>query len=68
MDDGVGMDEETAARALLGRQEGNRGSIGLSNIHRRIRLRYGEGYGLQIFSQPGEGTTVRVTLPAQEEG
>ena len=38
-------------------------SIGLYNINRRIKLSYGEDYGVQISSTPGEGTCVRVTLP-----
>jgi two-component system, sensor histidine kinase YesM len=38
-------------------------SIGLKNVQRRIELYYGLGYGLQISSVFGEGTTVRVTLP-----
>jgi len=35
----------------------------LRNIHRRIRLHYGENYGLRIFSAVGEGTVVEVVLP-----
>lgn len=35
----------------------------LRNIHRRIRLYYGEQYGLRIFSTEGEGTVVEVILP-----
>lgn len=35
----------------------------LRNIHRRIRLHYGEQYGLRIFSTAGEGTVVEVILP-----
>ena len=37
--------------------------IGLKNIHRRIRLYYGEHYGLTIKSSPGRGTSVTVRLP-----
>jgi sensor histidine kinase YesM len=39
-------------------------SIGLYNINRRIKLNYGEQYGLEIQSTLGEGTMVRVTFPA----
>lgn len=38
-------------------------SIGLRNVHDRIRHLYGEGYGLSIGSVPGQGTAVSVTLP-----
>lgn len=42
--------------------------IGLSNIHNRLQLKYGEGYGLTITSIPGEGTCVSVLFPAQIRG
>ena len=35
----------------------------LRSIHRRIRLHYGEEYGLRIFSIEGEGTVAEVVLP-----
>ena len=38
-------------------------SIGLSNIHNRLRLLLGEGYGIAIESQLGHGTTVTVRIP-----
>ncbi len=37
--------------------------MGLLNVHNRIRLRFGEEYGLEIESEPDEGTTVRIHLP-----
>lgn len=64
-DNGLGMPEETV-KSLL--KEGNRvrtkgSGVGLINVHNRIRLRFGEPYGLEIESQPDEGTTVRIHLP-----
>lgn len=45
-------------------KEGSRHtSIGLQNIHRRIRLYYGEEYGLHIESQYLEGTSVMIRMP-----
>lgn len=38
-------------------------SIGLSNIHNRLRLLFGEGYGIAIESQLGHGTTVTLRIP-----
>ncbi|WP_170866770.1 sensor histidine kinase [Anaerocolumna jejuensis] len=38
-------------------------SIGLYNISQRIKLFYGEAYGLEIKSHPMEGTCVTLTLP-----
>ena len=31
----------------------------------RIRLLYGESYGIQIYSAPGEGTTVIMRFPKE---
>ena len=42
-------------------EDGN--SFALRNIHRRMKLYYGEKYGLSIFSNEGEGTVVEVILP-----
>ena len=64
-DNGLGMPRETV-NALL--TENNRvrkkgSGVGLINVHNRIRLRFGKPYGLEIESQPDEGTTVRIHLP-----
>lgn len=40
-------------------------SIGLSNINRRIKLCYGDLYGMQIESEPAKGTEVTLTLPVK---
>jgi Predicted signal transduction protein with a C-terminal ATPase domain len=37
--------------------------IGVRNIHHRIRLHFGEKYGLEIESEKGKGTRIRVRLP-----
>lgn len=45
-------------------------SIGLYNIHQRIKLNYGQQYGIRIDSMPGSGTTIRILIPyerAKEE-
>ncbi|MNW02429.1 hypothetical protein D3C71_1982100 [compost metagenome] len=38
-------------------------SIGLSNIHNRLKLLFGEQYGITIESRSGQGTTVTLKLP-----
>ncbi len=42
------------------------GSIGLPNTARRIRLTFGDDYGLGIESESGQGTTVTVELPSRK--
>ncbi|MCI8916256.1 MAG: sensor histidine kinase [Oscillospiraceae bacterium] len=66
-DNGVGMRPELAATLLSDQRPQLRTSgsgIGVRNVHRRIQLTFGEAYGLTIFSEPDEGTTVRLRLPA----
>lgn len=71
-DDGAGMDDETLERVtadILAQQDGREkqsDSIGLANVHNRIRLNYGEGYGVQIQSVPDMGSTVTLRLPARK--
>lgn len=38
-------------------------SVGIENVNRRIKLFYGESYGLKIESEPGKYTRVVVTIP-----
>lgn len=52
---------EEASFTELGHR--NKQSIGLKNIHSRIELYYGQGYGLSITSDYGNWTNVRIKLP-----
>ncbi|MBD0382959.1 sensor histidine kinase [Paenibacillus sp. WST5] len=69
-DDGIGMDE-TALQELndhLAKSEGAAGkSIGVKNVHERIKAACGEMYGLDIESKPYIGTSVRILLPLNME-
>ncbi|MCM1578645.1 MAG: sensor histidine kinase [Ruminococcus sp.] len=40
-------------------------SIGLTNVHKRIRLYYGSKYGMSVQSVQGKGTTIRLKLPRE---
>ena len=63
-DNGLGITEEKLKEIkeqLKGLKAGR--SIGLLNVHERIRLYFGINYGLDIESKIGYGTTVRVLLP-----
>ena len=70
-DNGGGMDAETLEKVNRKVQnytrERHTSSIGLYNINRRIKLNYGEEYGLQIESTFGSGTKVTAVLPVIEE-
>lgn len=38
--------------------------IGMKNVHERIRLYFGDEYGVEVISEPDEGTTVRIHMPS----
>ena len=56
-DNGVGMDINAI------KKKGN--DIALKNIDKRIKLYYGDGYGVDVKSELGNGTVVTVTLPRE---
>ncbi len=66
-DNGTGMSRQQldAVREGLEAEQMPRSSIALYNIHQRIRLRYGSDYGVAVESDPGHGTCVSLTLPAE---
>ncbi|MDO5406946.1 MAG: sensor histidine kinase [Eubacteriales bacterium] len=66
-DNGLGMTEEQVSSLLTEKAHvaSGRGSgIGVKNVNERIHLYFGEEYGLAIESEPDEGTTIRIHLPA----
>lgn len=64
-DNGLGMTKEVVDQLLVenGRIRKKGSGVGLINVHNRIKLRYGDEYGLEIESIPDEGTTIRIHLP-----
>jgi len=66
IDNGKGMTETKLNEIIKSFNDYNRldsNHIGLSNVNQRIKLLYGDEYGLDIESTVGEGTTVRIELP-----
>lgn len=73
-DDGLGMGEETLAgiNSRLGKDNLNiarqdqdaKGGLALINVDNRIRLLFGDEFGLHVFSILGAGTDVEIILPA----
>jgi len=66
-DNGVGIPPEELAAIRdslrIQRRPDARERIGLSNVHWRIRLRYGADYGVTVESEPGQGSRVCIALP-----
>lgn len=70
-DNGMGMDAEQINESLqknemIQTEKGS--SIGLYNINARVKILYGDQYGIHIESAPGEGTCVFIVLPAEKKG
>ena len=68
-DNGLGMTEDKVDMVLEGKSNSGNGrgsGIGVKNVNERIKLYFGEAYGLKIDSEPDEGTTIIIHLPAKK--
>ena len=66
-DNGLGMTEDQVQGLFSDEVQvtSTKGSgIGVKNVNERIKLYFGERYGLTIDSEPDEGTTITILLPA----
>ena len=64
--DGLSKDELMEIRKNL-KKDNVTNHIGLYNVNRRIKLHYGEKYGVKILSRKGRGTLVKIVLPEDME-
>jgi len=77
-DNGVGMSQEDVNRineklekvkvSYISDEKHARGGIALRNVAQRIKLLFGEEYGLQLYSTLGVGTEVVINLPRMTQG
>ncbi|MDN5312235.1 MAG: two-component system, sensor histidine kinase YesM [Thermoanaerobacteraceae bacterium] len=67
-DDGAGMDQKDIEEILNSHPGKTRHSIGIYNVNKRLKLYFGESYGLEIHSQKGEGTTIIIRVPLNWKG
>ena len=67
-DDGVGISTELLEKlkANLDQGQNQTDHIGIYNVHKRIRLVYGSGYGVGIDSEMEKGTVVTLRVPCEE--
>ncbi len=66
-DNGVGMSKEQCG-SILKSEPGDQTGIGIKNVNDRIKIYFGEEYGITIESEPDEGTCVSIRMPKVEEG
>ncbi len=76
-DDGPGIqldqlvairDQLKGKRLSIGVGGTDTGGIGLKNVNERIKMYFGESYGLNIDSTMGKGTLISIMLPIQQDG
>lgn len=62
-DNGPGMEEQFVTQLLSGHVKPKGSGLGLKNIEDRIKLLYGDAYGLKVESELNGGTKVTLMLP-----
>jgi two-component system, sensor histidine kinase YesM len=65
-DNGPGMEPAFLEKLKRGEVKTRGQGVGLSNINDRIKLAYGEKYGVNIESVPNEGTKIIIVLPFEK--
>lgn len=65
-DNGIGMSEEEVSLILTDSKRVHKhgSGVGLVNVNNRIQILFGKEYGLTVESEPDEGTTVSICMPA----
>jgi len=66
-DNGVGIQEERLALLLDGTAEDDSDKIGLKSVDKRIKILFGQSYGVRIQSKDGEGTKVVLVMPFRRD-
>ncbi|NUU64068.1 cache domain-containing sensor histidine kinase [Paenibacillus agri] len=69
-DDGAGFDPaileagtEASRQEPVPQVRSKLGGIGIHNVDERLKLYYGQNYGVTITSAPGQGTEVKIVIP-----
>lgn len=67
VDNGRGMKRDRIEEIFSGKTLKNtQGGMGIKNVNDRLQLCYGSGYGVEIESEEGEGTTVTIRFPYEK--
>ncbi|MDF2673983.1 MAG: integral rane sensor signal transduction histidine kinase, partial [Clostridiales bacterium] len=69
-DNGIGMTREQIEASFKGEenlQQNRFSSIGIGNVNERIKLYFGDEYGIKIISEPSMFTNVEISIPKIEE-
>ncbi|MBN2851154.1 MAG: sensor histidine kinase [Clostridia bacterium] len=67
-DNGYGIDKNLMESILTSESSSESSSgVGLKNVNERIKLSYGEEYGITLKSEEDVGTTVTISIPVVEQ-
>lgn len=69
-DNGIGMKEEQISTILCDAEDEAKGvfeNVGLRSVNERLRLAFGENYGLSIESALGRYTRMKILLPYMQK-
>lgn len=64
IDNGIGINKIKLSR-ILDNMDTTAHGFGIKNVDDRIKLYFGEEYGVQVLSRPGMGTTVKIIIPKE---
>ena len=67
-DNGMGMTQQRLAHLRKAMEEEEKVGFGVSAVNQRLKLMFGQEYGLSLDSREGVGTTVTIRIPYREEG
>ncbi|MFD0960775.1 sensor histidine kinase [Paenibacillus chungangensis] len=67
-DNGAGMTQQAMIELLEEKESAAFSGMGISNVHKRIQLHYGEPYGIMIKSNSSGGVTIDVHVPLHLHG
>jgi two-component system sensor histidine kinase YesM len=62
-DDGPGIDEVTLTRIQNDEQRSQSGAYGIYNVQMRLKLYFGDDYGLTVENMPERGVLVSIRIP-----
>ena len=65
-DNGYGI-KPTVLKGILDKEAQGSSGVGLKNVNERIKICYGNDYGIEITSELDVGTTVYITIPIVED-
>ncbi|MDQ0877030.1 two-component system sensor histidine kinase YesM [Paenibacillus sp. V4I3] len=67
-DNGPGIDEAYLEQILTGERKSRGTGIGLKNIDERIKLSFGDEFGVQVDNRVGSGARITVRIPITKRG